>query len=117
MAILEAMAYGLPVIATPVGGIPDVIRHGREGLLVEAGNRSALTAALARMVAEPALRLSLGQGARATAESLDITSYAQRLLEFYRTVIADTPDASGRTGAALIGQAWPGEGETGDQAR
>ena len=86
MAILEAMAYGLPVIATPVGGIPDVIRHGREGLLVEVGNRGALTAALARMVAEPALRASLGRGARATAESLNVTNYAQRLLEFYRTI-------------------------------
>jgi glycosyltransferase involved in cell wall biosynthesis len=95
MAILEAMAYGLPVIATPVGGIPDVIRHGREGLLVEVGNRAALTTALARMVAEPALRMSLGRGARATAESLDVTNYGQRLLEFYQTIIADTSDASG----------------------
>ena len=88
MAILEAMAYGLPVIATPVGGIPDVIQHGREGLLVEVGNRGALTAALARMVAEPALRASLGRGARATAESLNITNYGQQLLEFYRTITA-----------------------------
>lgn len=102
MAILEAMAYGLPVIATPVGGIPDVVRHGREGLLVEAGNRAMLTAALARMAAEPALRMSLGRSARATAESLDITSYAQRLLEFYRTVIADVPRASGRARAGVI---------------
>ena len=88
MVILEAMAYGLPVIATPVGGIPDVIRHGREGLLVELGNRGALTAALARMIAEPALRASLGRGARATAESLNVTNYGQRLLEFYQTITA-----------------------------
>jgi len=97
MAILEAIAYGLPVIATPVGGIPDVIRHGREGLLVEVGNQGALTAALARMVTEPALRASLGRGARATAESLNVTNYGQRLLEFYQTITADTSDASGLT--------------------
>jgi glycosyltransferase involved in cell wall biosynthesis len=63
-----------------------VIRHGREGLLVEVGNRDALTAALARMIAEPALRATLGRGARATAESLNVTNYVQRLLEFYRTI-------------------------------
>src|SRR5262249_44985012 len=97
MAILEAMANGLPVIATPVGGIPGVIRHGREGLLVQVGNRSALTAALTRMVAEPALRASLGQGARATAESLSATNYGQRLLRFYQTIIADTSDAPDMT--------------------
>ena len=97
MAIVEAMAYGLPVIATPVGGIPDVVRHGQEGLLVEVGNRAALTTALARLVAEPALRVSLGREARATAESLDAASYGQRLLEFYRAIIAGTPDASGLT--------------------
>jgi glycosyltransferase involved in cell wall biosynthesis len=97
MAILEAMAYGMPVIATPVGGIPDVIRHGREGLLIEVGNRGALTAALARMVAEPVLRASLERGARATAESLNITNYGQRLLEFYQTITTDTSDASDLT--------------------
>ena len=102
MAILEAMAYGLPVIATPVGGIPDVIRHGREGLLVEVGNQAALTAALARMVAEPALRMSLGRRARATAESLDVTNYGQRLLEFYQTISADTSDASRLTEVGVV---------------
>jgi glycosyltransferase involved in cell wall biosynthesis len=96
MAILEAMAYGLPVIATPVGGIPDVVQHGREGLLVEAGDQAALTTALARMVAEPALRASWGRAARATAESLDVTSYGQRLLEFYQAI---TADAAGLTEA------------------
>jgi glycosyltransferase involved in cell wall biosynthesis len=88
MAILEAMAYGLPVITTPVGGIPDVVRDGQEGLLVEVGNRAALTAALARMIAEPELRASLGKEARATAESLDVTNYSQRILEFYRAIAA-----------------------------
>jgi glycosyltransferase involved in cell wall biosynthesis len=86
MAILEAMAHGLPVIATPVGGIPDVVQDGREGLLVEVTDQVALTTALDRMVADPGLRTLLGKGARATAESLDMTHYGQRLLEFYRTI-------------------------------
>ena len=38
MSLLEAMAAGLPAIVTPVGGIPDVLRHGVEGLMVEPGD-------------------------------------------------------------------------------
>jgi glycosyltransferase involved in cell wall biosynthesis len=102
MAILEAMAYGLPVIATPVGGIPDVIGHGRQGLLVEVGNRGALTTALARMVAEPGLRADLGRESRATAESLNATNYGQRLLEFYQTITADTVQHVTDSSAASI---------------
>jgi hypothetical protein len=45
------------------------------------------------MIAEPALRASLGRGARATAESLSVTNYGQRLLKFYQTITADTSDA------------------------
>ena len=44
MALLEAMASGLPSITTPVGGIPDVFTHGAEGFLVQPGDVPAITA-------------------------------------------------------------------------
>jgi glycosyltransferase involved in cell wall biosynthesis len=65
LAITEAMAYGKPVVSTWFGGIPDLIAHGRTGLLVEPGNRSELIDALRCLCADADLRRRMGQAARA----------------------------------------------------
>jgi glycosyltransferase involved in cell wall biosynthesis len=59
--ILEAMAEGVPVVATPCGATPEMIEHQRSGLLVEAGCHRALAAALGRLLDDPPLRARLGQ--------------------------------------------------------
>lgn len=69
MALLEAMSWGVPVIASPVGGIPQVIREGVNGLLVPAGEVAGLASALTRLLAEPAYAERLGTAGRATIES------------------------------------------------
>ncbi|MGH8217866.1 MAG: glycosyltransferase family 4 protein [Steroidobacteraceae bacterium] len=69
MALLEAMSWGLPVIASPVGGIPQVIRHEENGLLVPAGDVAGLSRALARLLSDCELAARLGGAARATIES------------------------------------------------
>ena len=66
MSLLEAMAAGCAVVATSVGGIPDVVRDGENGLLVPAGDTRALQEAIARLIADPALAKRLGAAARAT---------------------------------------------------
>jgi glycosyltransferase involved in cell wall biosynthesis len=63
MAILEAMAAGLPVIASRIAGIPDMIRHGQEGLLISKGDAPALLKAISRLLESPDLRMKLGQQA------------------------------------------------------
>jgi len=68
--VLEAMAAGLPVVATPVGAIPDALRDGQEGLLVPPRDAAALTAALRRLVGDAALRAEMGARARERAESV-----------------------------------------------
>jgi glycosyltransferase involved in cell wall biosynthesis len=68
VAVLEAMAAGLPVVASRVGGIPEQVSHGETGLLVEPGDPRGLAAALRRLVAEPSLRLRLGAAGRERAE-------------------------------------------------
>jgi glycosyltransferase involved in cell wall biosynthesis len=62
-AMIEAMAAGLPVVVTPVGGIPDVIDHERNGLVVPVGDADSLAAALTRLLDDAALRTTLGHAA------------------------------------------------------
>jgi L-malate glycosyltransferase len=64
-SVMEAMAAGLPVVATRVGGIPELVSDGRDGLLVPAGDEAALAAAIARVLDDPALADALGDAARA----------------------------------------------------
>jgi sugar transferase (PEP-CTERM/EpsH1 system associated) len=67
--ILEAMATGLPVVATPVGGNAELVVEGETGSLVPPGDPVALANALARLVEDPALRTAWGRAARARVES------------------------------------------------
>ena len=62
-ALLEAMAAGCPVIASAVGGTPELIEDGRTGLLFAPGSADALSACMARLCADPALRTSLSRSA------------------------------------------------------
>jgi glycosyltransferase involved in cell wall biosynthesis len=64
VAIIEAMAAARAVVATAVGGVPDVVDDGRTGLLVEPGNSPALAAALGHLARNPTERLRLGAAAR-----------------------------------------------------
>ena len=64
MAVLEAMSWSVPVIATAVGGIPEIVTDGGEGLLVEPGYPIALAAAINRLLDDCALRGALGAAGR-----------------------------------------------------
>ena len=77
IALLEAMAASRPVLCTRVGGIPDVVQHGDNGLLVEARDVDALRAGIERLLREPKLAARLAERARATViERFDITRTA-----------------------------------------
>ena len=77
-AVLEALAAGKAVVATRVGGTPEMLEGGRLGLLVEPNDPGALAEALGRLLADPALREELGRRARESAKTL----YAQgRMVE------------------------------------
>ncbi|WP_448206186.1 glycosyltransferase family 4 protein [Azospirillum sp. sgz302134] len=85
MSVLEAMANGLTIVATPVGSVGDAIADGETGLLVPPGDRAALAEALARVIDGADLRRRLGDGARARFEKqFDIAVYRERIIEIYR---------------------------------
>jgi glycosyltransferase involved in cell wall biosynthesis len=65
VSAIEALAAGRPVVATRVGGVPDVVREGEDGFLVEPGDVDALAERLARLAADPELRERLGAAGRA----------------------------------------------------
>lgn len=86
MAILEAMSWGLPVITTPVGGIPEVIENGKTGLLITPGHIQELTAAMQSLIENPSFRLSLGFAARKRVEPLSIEHYSDALFSLYHSI-------------------------------
>jgi len=67
MALLDAIAAGLPVVATDVGGTPELVEHGTNGLLVQPGDVGSLAAALAALIRDPVLRQQLGAQGRSRA--------------------------------------------------
>lgn len=69
-AAVEALAAGTPVVAAAVGGVPEVVRDGENGLLVPPGSPAAFAEALRRLAADPALRERLSRAARASVEEL-----------------------------------------------
>jgi glycosyltransferase involved in cell wall biosynthesis len=86
MSILEAMAWGLAIITTPVGGIPDLITSHENGVLVNPGNIEELTAAIGALIQEDALRLNLGKSAKHVAKSFDINLYSKHLTQLYEFI-------------------------------
>jgi glycosyltransferase involved in cell wall biosynthesis len=88
LAVLEAMAAGVPVVASRAGGIPEMIEHARDGILVEPGDASALAAALADVLADPSLRARLTDGAARRVEEFDIRVVARRWEALYADVAA-----------------------------
>ncbi len=87
LVVLEAMASGVPVIATPAGGVADNLDHEFNGLAFPADDVDAFALCIERMVTNPSLRVVLGRGARRTAERRSWNEELDRLDESYREVI------------------------------
>jgi glycosyltransferase involved in cell wall biosynthesis len=83
-AVLEAMAAGLPVAATRVGGVPQLVADGVTGWLVEPGDLDGLAAALRRLLDDPAAARRMGQAGRQRAQAdFSTSAVVPRLEAFY----------------------------------
>ncbi len=90
VAMCEAMASGLPVIATRVGGIPEFVTHGVSGLLADPGDWRGIGAAVSELVADPAVARRISEGARqAVAETCDAAVIVPRELALLRAAASE----------------------------
>jgi len=88
MVILEAMSYGIPVVSTPVGGIPEVVEDGRTGLLVPAGDVDSLTNAMRHLSESKETREEFGRAARKRVEqSFTIERTAKQLYKVFQSIL------------------------------
>ncbi len=98
LAIAEAMQLGRCVLATSVGGLPELVQHGRTGILVPPGQQSDYVEALATLLADAGLRDSLGSAAATDiAARRTVSAIAPRWVELYSDLVAASPRRSARS--------------------
>jgi glycosyltransferase involved in cell wall biosynthesis len=89
LALLEYMAAGLPVVATRVGGLPDVVVDGVTGLIVSPGSAPALADALERLLGDPELRAQMGAAGRERQQAkYEFASVMHRVEQLYERLLA-----------------------------
>jgi len=84
---IEAMAQGVPVVGSDVGGLGDIVENGVNGLLVAPGDSEALRSAVAELISDPERRKTLGEAARESAARWMLPGVASRLEALYREVL------------------------------
>ena len=90
IAIIEAMASGLPVIATKTGGIPEIIQHGKTGLLVRQRNSKELAKTITALLANPNLRRKIAKNGRRVVErKFNFSKIASETIAVYQKAIAN----------------------------
>jgi glycosyltransferase involved in cell wall biosynthesis len=114
--LLEAMSLGVPVVASAVGGVTEMIRDGVEGLLVPPANPGALAAALKQMLNDPALSVHLGHGARARIQELTSVRMTDALVTTYREALGDIAGVQGGVQGVGIARDLEGAAAQGDSA-
>lgn len=91
LAAIECLTCGVPLVATAVGGLPDIIEHDSTGVLVAPGDAAALATALEDLLRDPDRRARLGAAGRERARAFTIERIAARFAQLYRQLLA-APD-------------------------
>jgi phosphatidylinositol alpha-mannosyltransferase len=86
IVLLEAMAAGVPIVASDIHGYKNVLQRGVQGLLVEPRNAMALAAALYKLAGDPDLRHSMGEAGRARAPEYSWDRVTERIVDYYHEV-------------------------------
>jgi glycosyltransferase involved in cell wall biosynthesis len=104
IALLEAMASGVPPVVTRVGGVPEVVTDGEDGLLVEPGDPDGLATCLGKLLADPGRRAELGARAVERAAAFDLAHAVRRIEAIYDRALAwpAARSSAGATGADAV---------------
>lgn len=85
--MMEGMAFGKPVVASRVGGIPELVRDGVDGILVDAGDVKELSTAIIKLLDDPVLRKRMGGAGKERVKEFSWDSTARVVLEEYRKAL------------------------------
>jgi glycosyltransferase involved in cell wall biosynthesis len=102
IALVEAMAAGCPVVATAVGGIPEVVLEGHTGVLIPAGDSTALADALARLLKDGSKARALGRkGQRWVATQFSVSTMVRHHENLYERLLQEAGICNGLTPKAM----------------
>jgi glycosyltransferase involved in cell wall biosynthesis len=87
IALIEAMAMGVPAVVTSAGGLPEVVQHGKQGFIVEPREPRQLADSIVSLLTNPALRREMGEQARKRAAAFDIRTAVRRVEEVYAELL------------------------------
>ena len=96
IVVLEAMAAGLPVLANGVGGIPDIIEEGHQGILVDPDSNDSLALAIVTMHQSPEWLKKMGESAKERASGYDWKTVNQKYIEVYQAGVQAAKESEGR---------------------
>lgn len=91
LVLLEAMQAGVPIAASAVGGIPEILRNGKDGLLVAPGNATDLSEACSKLLAHPDLARSLVLSAQSRWTEFSLTNMIQKTEQVYAALASKSP--------------------------
>jgi|GEM_PF-151912 len=107
LALMQALSCGVPVVASEVGGIPEIVRHGRNGLLVPPGDERALAEAIIEILSDDALGRRLRDGACATGAGLTWNERIGQFTETYRQIVREATGGRDRSNGKTRRRRWP----------
>jgi glycosyltransferase involved in cell wall biosynthesis len=92
VSLLQAAAAGVPLVATRVGGIPEIVHHQKNGLLIEPRNPDALTQAATAILTDPTMAIRMGQSGRELVKrSFSLENMVSGNRDVYRRILKQAP--------------------------
>lgn len=89
LSILEAMSYGLPIISTPVGGTPEVVKEGINGFLIQPGDKVAIYNAIKHFIADPSLLIHMGASSKTIIQPYYTKNVIPKLQKIYEKLLIE----------------------------